>query len=122
MTALCEADLKTFVEEAWSVVVPAEPFQKNWHIDAYCEHLEWLFERQFWNLLINIPPRFGKSIIGSVMFPAWAWIKDPTIRHVSSSYAQSLSTRDSLATRRLIESGWYQERWADRFSITSDQN
>jgi hypothetical protein len=24
--------------------------------------------------------------------------------------------------RRLIESPWYQQRWADRFTLTSDQN
>lgn len=122
LTALCETDLKTFVEEAWPIVVPSEPFQDNWHVDAICEHLEWLTAKQFWSLLINIPPRFGKSLLVSVMFPAWLWIRDATIRHVSSSYAQQLSTRDSLATRRLIESGWYQERWGDRFYLTSDQN
>jgi predicted phage terminase large subunit-like protein len=111
-----------FVEEAWPIVVPAEPFQPNWHIDTICDHLMYLYAREFWNLLINIPPRFGKSTISTVMFPAWVWIQDPTMRTISASYAQSLSTRDSLATRRLLESNWYRSRWGDRFRITSDQN
>ena len=27
-----------------------------------------------------------------------------------------------MKCRRLIESPWYQERWGDRFALTSDQN
>jgi predicted phage terminase large subunit-like protein len=30
--------------------------------------------------------------------------------------------RDSLKCRRLIESGWYQERWGGRYQLTADQN
>ena len=33
-----------------------------------------------------------------------------------------MSIRDSVKCRRLIESPWYQERWGDRFALTSDQN
>jgi predicted phage terminase large subunit-like protein len=39
-----------------------------------------------------------------------------------SSYSATLSTRDSVKCRRLIESTWYQERWDDRFVLTDDQN
>jgi len=64
------------------------------------------------------------SLTASVFWPTWEWgPKDyPHRRHIWSSYAQSLSTRDSLKSRRLIQSAWYQERWGDRFKITSDQN
>jgi len=122
LKTLCEIDLHEFVKEAWDIVVPAEKFQDGKHIEAICYHLQALYNREFYNLLINIPPRFGKSIICGVMFPAWAWINDATMRIVASSYAQNLSTRDNLATRRLVESAWYRERWGDRFSITTDQN
>ena len=102
--------------------MPAEPFTPNWHIDAICEHLQAVAKREIRNLLITIPPRFGKSTITSVMFPAWLWLQDPTLRLLYSSYAQSLSTRDSVAMRQLIESGWYQARWASVFQIASEQN
>jgi predicted phage terminase large subunit-like protein len=111
-----------FVEEAWPVVVPAEPFKPNWHIDAICDHLQAVARLQIRDLLINIPPRFGKSTIASVMFPAWLWLQDPRLRLLYSSYAQSLSTRDSVAMRQLIESPWYQARWGAVFQIASDQN
>lgn len=42
--------------------------------------------------------------------------------HARPSYAQELSTRDSLKSRRLIDSRWYQERWGEVFTLTTDQN
>ena len=41
---------------------------------------------------------------------------------MSASYAHSLSVRDSVKCRRLIESALYQRRWGGRFELTSDQN
>jgi hypothetical protein len=63
-----------------------------------------------------------KSLLVSVFWPAWEWIVYPERRWLYSSYAASLSIRDSVKFRRLIESPWYQSRWGDRFSLTSDQN
>jgi predicted phage terminase large subunit-like protein len=39
-----------------------------------------------------------------------------------ASYAASLSIRDSVKCRRLIQSPWYQRNWSDRFQLTGDQN
>ncbi len=122
LAAAASDSFRLFVEAAWPIVVPAEPFQANWHIDAICEHLEAVAALQIKNLLINVPPRFGKSTIVSVLFPAWLWARTPTLRLLYSSYAQSLSTRDALATRRLIESPWYQAQWGAVYRITTDQN
>jgi predicted phage terminase large subunit-like protein len=87
-----------------------------------CEHLEAVNAGQIRNLLINIPPRFAKSISVAVMWPVWTWLKNPSCQWLFTSYAQSLSTRDSLKCRRLIESPWFQERFGTRFKLTSDQN
>ncbi len=120
VTEAAFGDLHVFVEEAWPVVVRAEPFQPNWHIDAICAHLEALARGEFWNLLINVPPRHAKSNICGVLFPAWCWISDPTLRVMGASYSEALSMRDSLAMRRLVESAWYQRRWP--LALADDQN
>lgn len=120
MTALCETDLYTFYREAWPVIVPGEPFQDNWHIGAVCEHLEALARREFDKLLINIPPRHGKSDTCSVALPAWLWIRDPAMRMIYASYSGDFAMRDSRATHRLITSEWYQSRWGDRFALAAD--
>src|SRR5260370_12026025 len=39
-----------------------------------------------------------------------------------ASYAETLSIRDSVQCRRLIQSPRYQSHWSDRFVLTTDQN
>ena len=104
------------------MVEPATPFTPGWHIEAICEHLEAVTRGEIRNLLINMPPRHMKSLAVSVFWPTWAWITHPELRWLFSSYAQPLSTRDSLKCRRLIESTWYQERWGHVYQLTDDQN
>jgi hypothetical protein len=54
-----------------------------------------------------------------VFWPVWTWLRKPEARWLFSSYALQLSIRDSLKCRRLIESPWFQERWGDRFALTT---
>jgi predicted phage terminase large subunit-like protein len=114
--------LREFVSQAWPVVEPSTPFVPNWHIDAIIEHLEAVSRSQIRNLLINVPPRHMKSLLVSVFWPVWEWIRWPQRRWLFSSYGAQLSIRDSIKCRRLIESPWYQARWSNRFALTSDQN
>ncbi|MGA2716579.1 MAG: phage terminase large subunit [Bryobacteraceae bacterium] len=114
--------LREFVRQAWLIIEPSTPFVPGWHIDAIIEHLEAISLGYIRNLLINVPPRHMKSLLVSVLWPAWEWIRSPERRFLYSSYAAQLSIRDSVKCRRLIESPWYQDRWGDRFALTGDQN
>lgn len=119
---LATRSLAEFVRQAWPIVEPSTPFVSGWHINAIIKHLEAVTHGQIRNLLINVPPRHMKSLLVSVFWPAWEWIKWPERRWLYSSYGAQLSIRDSVKCRRLIESPWYQDRWRDRFALTSDQN
>ncbi len=103
----------------WPWIDPA-PFKDNWHIGCIAEHLEAVSAGQIRRLLINVPPRHMKSIGVSVAWPAWTWIAAPERRFLFTSYAQGLSTRDSVKCRRVIESPIYQRRWGDGFHLTGD--
>lgn len=113
--------LTEFVKAAWSFVEPA-PLRWNWHLDTICSHLEAVSRGQIRRLLINIPPRCGKSTLVSVLWPAWEWIERPEGKWLCASHAESLSIRDNRRSRQLIESAWYQANWGDRFQFLSDQN
>ncbi|MBU1852317.1 MAG: phage terminase large subunit [Candidatus Omnitrophica bacterium] len=118
----CEKSLSNFVQAAWHTIEPGTQYNHNWHIDLICEYLTAVYLKQIKRLIINIPYRYSKSILASVMFPSWVWLKEPASRWIFASYAQDLSTELSLKRRRVIQSEWYQARWADRYKIVTDQN
>ena len=119
---LAARQLREFVRQAWPVVEPATNFVPGWHIDAICEHLEAVSRGQIQRLLICMPPRHMKSLLVSVFWQCWEWIRYPARRWLYCSYASSLAIRDSVKCRRLLESRWYRQHWGDRFALTSDQN
>lgn len=116
------SSLIDFVRHAWAISYPSKPFQGGRHIEVICQLLERVTKREVRNLIINIPPRHSKSSIVSVLWPAWVWTHSPQVQWLHSSYAASLSTRDSLACRRLLQSDWYRARWGHLFDLTGDQN
>lgn len=117
----CEHSFYEFVKHAWKSLENRE-FIDGWHVQAMCGHLEATYYLEIRNLLINLPPRTGKSNIMSVLFPAWCWAKEPGLRFLYTSYAQTLSVRDSVGCRRLIQSEWYQSLWGDQFRLMADVN
>lgn len=123
-----EESLYQFYKAAWPLIDPS-PWRDSWAIDAMCEHLQAVVDGQIRRLIINCPPRIGKSSLSSVAFPAWTWAQParthtsgPGVPFLYASYADKLSLRDSVKCRRLIESSWYQQLWGQRFALTTDQN
>ena len=120
--ARCERSLRYFAKQAWHVVEPVTPLMWGLHMDAVCDHLEAVTRGQIQNLIINIPPGHAKSLLTGVFWPAWEWILSPHQRWLFASYSGTLSVRDSVKCRRLIQSQWYQRRWSKNFSLCDDQN
>jgi hypothetical protein len=123
-----EGSLIKFVEEAWPFI-DAAPYQPNWAIDALCEHLQAVTEGRISRLLINFPPRCGKTIITSVCWIAWTWARrertfrsGPQVRFLTGSYSHTLALGNANLTRRLIQSPFYQRLWGSRFTFRDDQN
>lgn len=117
-----EGSLIEFTQQAWEAIEPGTQYVDGWHLHAIADHLEAVLDGEIRDLIINMPPRHMKSIQVAVMWPVWSWIAEPNLRWLFSSYAGSLSVRDSLKCRRLIQSPWFQDRWGHVFQLTGDQN
>lgn len=113
-------DFYQFVLAAWDEV-EQYPFKDGMHIRAICAHLQAAAERRIKTLCINLPPRLGKSVLCSVLFPAWILARSPKETLLFASYSQTLANRDSVKTRALVESDWYQARFP-HVKIRDDSN
>lgn len=108
----CKESLFEFVVSFWDEVIKEDPVY-NWHIPYICNELEELayviINRlpKPYDLIINIPPGTTKSTICSIMFPAWLWAIDPTIRIITNSYSSDLSIELATKSRDII--------WSDKY-------
>lgn len=117
-----EESLSAFIRQAWEVLEPGTNLLWNWHIDAIAEHLEAVHSGEIKKLIINMPPRYLKSISVTVCFPVWSWLHDATKQFFCVSYAESLSIKHNVDRRDLILSPWFQGNWGDRFKLKYDTN
>lgn len=116
------SSLAEYVRAAWSVCEPGTLYKHNWHIDAICDYLEAVTRGELTRVVFNLPPRYMKSTLVSIMWPTWEWTQTPESRWLFASYSGSLSTKHSVDRRQIIESGWYQQRWGSRVTLSHDQN
>lgn len=122
-TELAEKSLRHFVRQAWPLVEPGRELVPGFYVDAICDHLQAVAEGDITRLVITLPPGFLKSTLTSVLFPSWLWLAiDPSFRFLTTSHDSDLAMRDAVRSRRVITSDWYQDRWGDRFAMTTDQN
>lgn len=115
-----------FTQYFWEVVCKETPIW-NWHIRYLCNELQRAAERVFlglpkeYDIIINIPPGMSKSLITSVMFPAWIWTRMPTARIICASFADDLTLSLSLKCRDIIKSEKYKTLW-DHVAIRRDMD
>lgn len=119
---LCSRSLSEFVQAAWHVIEPGQPYVHGWHVEAICEHLEAITAGEIDRLLINIPPGTMKSTLTSIFWPAWEWGPKGLshIRFIGCSHEQGLATRDNRKMRSLVQSEWFQTLWP--IKLVTDQN
>lgn len=119
---VCAASLAVFARRAWPMLEPATPLKWGWALDAICAHLEAVTDGRIRRLLINVPPGSMKSLLTSVIWPAWEWGPKgmPQMRYLGTAHKQDLAVRDNTKCRRLIQSAWYQRHWP--IMLTGDQN
>jgi predicted phage terminase large subunit-like protein len=119
--ALLRTRLAAFTRKAFSTVDPGAGYKHNWHIDLIAEYLEACTRREIKRLVINIPPRYLKSISVTVAWPAWLIGKNPSDRIVAASYAELLALKHSVDCRLVMQSEWYKQIFP-AVRLTGDQN
>ena len=98
--------LRDFTERCFPEVNPGTEFLPGWHIDLIASELAQLRTRSR-QLIINVPPRHLKSLIGSVALPAWLLGHNPSTQIICASYGAELAGKLSRDCRAVMTSPWY---------------
>ena len=106
---VCRVDLAAFNEAVWPYVNPGAPLLPNWHLDAIAHKLQQCAEGTIKRLIINMPPRHGKSFCASIAFPAWLLGRNPTTRVMAVSYGEDLAGSLARSCMTVMTSPLYRE-------------
>lgn len=109
LNTILRNDFKSFVQKVFNAVSPNAKYLDNWHIDVICNELIDMLNGINNRLIINIPPRYMKSIICSIAFPAFILGHNPEASVICVSYSDDLATKFANDCKKIIESYWYQE-------------
>lgn len=107
LNAVLRNDFETFIQSCFETVNPGEQFEYNWHIAAIAHVLEQVRLGKITRLIINLPPRYLKSVIVSVAFPAFVLGHDPSRKIIAISYGNDLSLKFARDFRSVVTSRRY---------------
>lgn len=82
---------------------------ENWHIKTICEALERVVLGKCNRLIINLPPRSGKTEIAVKSFIAWATGIFPDSEWIHASYSKRLATANTYDIRAMMQNETYRE-------------
>lgn len=109
INSLLRTDFKSFVTKVFGEVAPGSKYINNWHIDVICDAIMDMYEGGNNRLIINMPPRYMKSLICSIALPAWILGHNPKAQILCVSYNDELADKFAISCRDVMQSDWYRE-------------
>ena len=107
---LCERRFYFFIEYIFKNIYK-KPFLKYWDQELICTSLEKVYYHEITRLIINIPPRYGKTELVSILFPAWCYIKNINCNFIIASYSDSRALKNSNSIQEIIKHDNFQKFW-----------
>lgn len=97
-------------------------FTSNWHYKLITKELEELRDWVTKKLIINVPPRTGKTELITKMFPAWLLWQQPEHKFIVSGYSSTLTKNFSSQARDYYQSNTYKTIFPRKSNLRDDQN
>jgi len=116
LDVILRSDLGYFAERCFYQLNPQAAFLTNWHIEVIAAKLAAVREGKIQRLIINLPPRYLKSLMASIAFPAWCLGHDPSAQILCVSYAQDLADKLARDCRGIMMSPWYRRIFPTRLA------
>src|SRR5690554_4071681 len=94
------SDLLTFTRTMFKAKKGSELIHAPHHV-AICDALERVVLGMTKRLIINIPPRSGKTELAVINFIAWCMGNFPDSEFIHASYSKRLATANTYAVRAM---------------------
>ncbi|HCS22869.1 MAG TPA: hypothetical protein DIW20_03890 [Rhodospirillaceae bacterium] len=119
--AILRNNLAMFIARSQMLLQPHKPYIHGHHIEAIAHQLERCRRGEIRFLIINLPPRYLKSVCCSIAFPAFLLGHDPTLAITCLSYGDVLALDLSRSCRKVMQSPEYRELFPGT-GLSADKN
>jgi predicted phage terminase large subunit-like protein len=100
-------NFESFLQMCFLYLNPGVPFLPNWHIKAITYQLDRIRRGEITRLIINMPPRYLKSLTVTVAFTAFLLGNNPWRKIFAISYGDDLSAKHASDFRSIMHSPWF---------------
>ena len=113
LQALLRQDFQAFFHKVFGTLEPGTPLSDGWAYMHLCWQLDRVRRGELKRLIINVPPRSGKSILASVAWPMFVMGHNPTKRLICISHTEELARKFSIDRRQVAEAPWFGRLFPD---------
>ena len=108
LDAALRQDFHMFLWRCFVTLNPGAILLDNWHIEAMAALAMQIYRGEVRRGIVNMPPRYLKSLTFNVALTAFILGHDPRKRIFCISYGADLSSEHAAQFRAIVESEWYQ--------------
>lgn len=104
---ILRTNFKSFLQMCFLHLNPGAPYLPNWHIKAIAHQLDRIRRGEITRLIINMPPRYLKSLTVTVAFTAFLLGHEPWRKIFAISYGDDLSAKHASDFRSIMHAPWF---------------
>jgi predicted phage terminase large subunit-like protein len=104
---ILRTNFECFLKMCFLCLNPGAPYLPNWHIKAIAYQLDRIRRGEITRLIINMPPRYLKSLTVTVAFTAFLLGHEPWRKIFAISYGDDLSAKHASDFRSIMHAPWF---------------
>jgi predicted phage terminase large subunit-like protein len=111
---LVQTDFLAFAMKAYASLNKGRSLGQDKYLELLAERLTRVAEGETKRLVVSMPPRHGKTFMGSICLSAWILAHNPSAKIIILTYGQDLADKIAYAVRDILRSEWYEEAFHTR--------
>jgi hypothetical protein len=111
---LVQTEFLAFAMKAFAVLNKHGRLGNNKYLKFLAAELTRVVAGETKRLVVSMPPRHGKTFMGSICLSAWILAHNPSAKIIILTYGQDLADKIAYAIREILRSDWYQQAFTTR--------
>jgi predicted phage terminase large subunit-like protein len=116
MKQLLRSSFLAFSLKAYAAVNEGRRLDVHPYLELLARRLQQVARQEIRRLVVSMPPRHGKSFLGSKCLPAFILLHEPAARIMVLSYGAELAEEIAYDIRQIMRSDFYREITATRIA------